>query len=100
MHARRVTIEKEITINEAVSAEALNISRTGIFVLCQHDFAEGAVVGLKIELAGVDYQLPGRVERVERGLGFGVRFVDLPDETAEFLERYEERRAKLRWDGS
>lgn len=65
-----------------------NLSAGGCFVHAMHEQERGVIVRLKLDLPGA-----GRVElKAETlyrrpGFGFAVRFIDVPADTAERLER-------------
>jgi hypothetical protein len=73
---------------EAHSARITNLSEGGCFLDSVGEVRSGEIVGFRVLLPDDDWlYLEGEVRHYTRGIGFGVKFVDLNEEQTE----------KLRW---
>ena len=65
-----------------------DLSRGGCFVNCMHEQPAGVTFVMKIDLPAVGLlTLKAETLAPRAGFGFGVRFVDMDDETADLLDR-------------
>jgi hypothetical protein len=69
------------------SVRISDLSATGCFIETMEPLAAGARVQLHIELPGAGpVDVAGDVQYTSARLGFGVRFVDVPDDARRMLE--------------
>jgi hypothetical protein len=72
---------------EAHSARITNLSEGGCFLDSVGEVRSGEIVGFRVLLPDDDWlYLEGEVRHYTRGIGFGVKFVDLNEEQTEKLQ--------------
>lgn len=88
---RRVLIQKDVIINEAVMAHALDISEGGMYISTQGEFLEGAIVDIKLEINDHPIKVKAIVQHSEPGIGIGVKFINLSPEGFTLIKKFIEQ---------
>lgn len=86
---KRVRFKKKILVNKQIMVEALDISRSGLFLHTGRSFEDGAVieVGIPTRPGNFDLTVRAMVRHNHRGIGMGMMFVDMDDTTVMQLEK-------------
>ncbi len=85
---KRVHISKDVLINHSISAEGLDLSAEGMYIYCRHAFVEGSINEIGFKLKGEDIRVMARTIHSQPGIGFGVSFIDLPEDTAKKIRAF------------
>jgi c-di-GMP-binding flagellar brake protein YcgR len=91
--APRYTIKSKVVMsdeNQSYLCRLIDISKTGCFVVSEHDFKEGSAYRVMIDCLKTRFSVDGRIERkdVHDGeKGYGVRFVHMTRQKKKDLQR-------------
>jgi len=92
--SQRVYGIREITIsyegqNEEILVKPPNLSKRGMFINTSRTFPEGAVLNLRFALVLTEAEVRTRCEvrYCQAGVGIGVEFIGLPQESLKMIER-------------
>lgn len=88
---KRVPLHSEVKINNLYVAEGLDLSEDGMYVYSRHTFLPESFIELSISVGGEEFVLSARVAHVQPGIGFGVRFPDMPKDIADHFRVLLER---------
>jgi hypothetical protein len=83
---KRVPLHSEVKINHLYTAEGLDISEDGMYIYSRHTFLPDSLIDLSISLGGEEFSLTAKVAHVQPGIGFGVKFPDMPRDIAEHFK--------------
>lgn len=85
---REITVSREGD-DELIRIKAPDLSITGMFITAAGTFPEGTVLNLKFRLAatGVEVRTRCEVRYCHPGIGIGVEFIGLSQESAGAIER-------------
>lgn len=85
---KRVRVEQDIILNGVKRATALDLSEAGMYLFTSNPPLEGLEVNIEFTMDGMEFDVRGKVKHVEQGVGFGVGFTDMDDESARKLKEY------------
>ncbi len=85
---REIALQYE-GIEERIISRVPDVSTTGMFINTGRKYAEGAVLDLSfcLALSGLEVQARGEVRYTLPGVGVGVQFVDIVENTIHSIER-------------
>ena len=78
----RIPVHCNVRINNAYSAEALDLSDQGIYIFSRHTFAPDSIIDLSVTIRGDTTGLTAKIGQAQPGVGFWISFPDIPDEVA------------------
>lgn len=84
----RVRVDVPVTINRHQSGTAIDLSNCGMYVYTRHAVLQESIVNISFTLEGHPIELAAHVAHSQQGIGFGVRFLDMPDSVEEILKAY------------
>lgn len=84
----RVLIQKDVVINGAIKACALDISEGGMYIHTQAEFIEGSSLELDFDIDGTSVHIKAAIQNTQPGIGIGVRFVNATPEIVAQIRRF------------
>ncbi|GAB4417779.1 MAG: hypothetical protein OHK0032_13820 [Thermodesulfovibrionales bacterium] len=88
---KRVLIQKDVIINDAVRAYALDISEDGMYINTQAEFLKGALLDINFEINNQPVKVKALVQHSEPGIGIGARFINLSPENFTLIKKFVEQ---------
>lgn len=85
---KRIHITTDVLVNGQKKAEALDLSEDGMYVFTSHTFIEGISVNLEFSLDGDGYDMRAIIKHTQHGVGFGVHFSNMDEDSARRLREY------------
>lgn len=84
----RVSIAKRVMINGITPAEGLDLSETGMYIYTRSVIIPGNIVQVHFYLGEEPVEVHAMVQHSQPGIGIGVRFVDVPEETMQKIRNF------------
>lgn len=85
---KRVFLNREVMINGAIYAQALDISEDGMYLYTTADFASGAVLDLDFDIEGERVTAKAAILHSEPGIGIGVQFRNISPDSRMVVKRF------------
>ncbi len=84
----RVRVDIPVNINNQAGGMAIDLSDSGMYVYTRHTVSSDSIVNVSFELGPHLIDLSAKVAHSQQGIGFGVRFIDMPDRVRTALQEY------------
>lgn len=88
---KRLHITADVFINRTVKAEGLDLSETGMYIYTNKQYVVGSTIETSFKLDGDEINVRAKVVHTQPGIGFGVNFVDIKEETYNTIRNFLEQ---------
>lgn len=85
---KRLHISADVFINRTVRAEGLDLSETGMYLYTSKQFVVGSIIEASFRLDGDEINVQAKVVHSQPGIGIGVNFVDIKEETYNTIKTF------------
>ncbi len=85
---KRSHISTDVFINRTINAEGLDLSEDGMYIYTRHQFVVGSIIEVTFSLEGTKIDVPAKVVHSQPGIGIGVKFTELHEDTADKIKSY------------
>ncbi len=85
---KRVSLRRDVILNDAIRAQALNLSAGGMFIYTSHSFPVGQSMTVSFALGEGRIRAKAIVRHCQEGVGVGLSFVSLDGEESASIRRF------------
>lgn len=82
---KRVNVTVPVRINRSGEGEGLDISENGMYIYCSHTYIENTIIDITFTVEGREFNFSAKVSHVQPCVGFGVKFIEIPEDEKETL---------------
>lgn len=84
---RRISLSKDIIINDIIKGCILDISEGGLYIHTQAEFIPKAVLNLNFSIDNTPIKAKGFVQHIQPGVGIGIKFINLPQNISSQIKK-------------
>lgn len=85
---KRLHMSADVFINRTVKAEGLDLSEDGMYLYTTKQFVAGSTIEASFMLDGNEINVRAKVVHSQPGIGLGVHFVEVKEETLQTIKNY------------
>ncbi len=83
----RLPFKKDLTVNNAITVKAIDISRGGLYIHTSHPFEVGSIVEVDLPLRGETFKVKAIIKHKQSAVGIGLMFIDMDPQQIEKIDQ-------------